>query len=148
MSPGERMKDGVGVEDIGMVGTTRHGEHIVIEVRTDRGQEVALLIPYGLFQKFLMGLTAAGAKACNEQLERLKTQQTVIDFTGLNGCRPTDYRLGRGVTDAGDDILLMRLCIDRTPMWDVMTGFEQASGFATDILRELRKGPERPEPPN
>lgn len=138
------MKDGVLVEKIGMIGSTEHGEHIAIEIKSDRGQEAYLLFPFGLFQQLLLGLTAAGAKAYNEQLDRLKTGQNVIDYAGINGMRPTDYRLGRGVTTEGDDILLMRLCINRAPMWDVMMGFEQATEFATAILRELREGPERP----
>ena len=141
-------KDGVVVEKLGMIGSTEHGEHLAVEVKTDRGQEAYILFPYGLFQQLMLGLSAAGIKAYNEQLARLKTDQAIIDFAGIAGIRPTDYRLGRGVDEAGNDILLMRLCINGVPLWDVMMGPEQATEFATAILRQVREGPEKPRPAN
>ena len=134
-------KDGLVVERIGMVGTTVHGEHVGIETQLEGGAVVTILIPFGLYQKLMLGLMAAGAAAQEEQLTRLGSDQNVLAHNGFAAFLSTACDLGRGWAPDGSDKVLLRFKQQSLAVIDIMLGFDHAERLSADLAAEARKGP-------
>lgn len=136
-----KTKDGLVVERIGMVGTTVGGEHIGIETQFEGGAIRTILIPFGLFQKLMLGLMASGAAAQGEQLGRLGSEDAVLAHNGFAAFSPTACDLGRGWSPDGADKVLLRFKQQKLPVIDIMLAFDHAARVAGDLAAEVRKGP-------
>ncbi len=136
-----KTKDGLVVDRIGMVGTTVHGEYVGIETQFEGGAIRTILIPFGLFQKLMIGLMAAGAAAHGEQVARLGSDQAVLAHNGFAAFLPTGFDLGRGWAPDGSDRVLLRFKQENLPVIDIMLDFAHAERLAEDLAAEAAKGP-------
>ena len=134
-------KDGLVVDRIGMVGTTVHGEHIGIEMQFEGGAVRTVLIPFGLYQKLMLGMMAAGAAAHGDQVGRLGSDQNVLAHNGFAAFLPTGFDLGRGWAPNGADKVLMRFKQESLPVIDIMLDYDHAAQLGADLAAEARKGP-------
>jgi len=133
---------GVQVENILSITATDDGEHIIAVFGSKDGKEKTLAIPIGLFQGLIASVIGAGSKAYRQQLKRLGSDEAMLDVYGVCGITPTGFRMYRGRDPStSEDLVLLRLIVDDSPMVDVLLGFPQAKQVATGLLAEAEKGP-------
>ena len=106
------------------------------------GKEETLAVPISLFQGLIASFIAAGSDAYRQQLKRLGSDEAMLDLYGVCGITPTGFRMYRGRDPStSEDLVLLRLIVDDSPMVDVLLGFPQAKQVATGLLAEAEKGP-------
>ncbi|HJU12786.1 MAG TPA: hypothetical protein VJ728_18025 [Candidatus Binataceae bacterium] len=133
--------DAIVIRRIMMLGATEHGEHVGLEIETDSNQNCVLLVPFGLFQKLLLGLMTAGGVARREQLARHGSDSNVLSVAGFSAFHPTGYDVTRGMLANGKDVVLLRLKKGDLPIIDVTAAVGDAKRMAHDILTEVAKKP-------
>ena len=132
---------GVQVENILSVTATDDGEHVIAVFGLKDGKEETLAVPISLFQGLIASFTA-GSDAYRQQLKRLGSDEAMLDLYGVCGITPTGFRMYRGRDPStSEDLVLLRLIVDDSPMVDVLLGFPQAKQVATGLLAEAEKGP-------
>ena len=118
------------------------GEHVIAVFSLKDGKEETLAVPISLFQGLMASFIAAGSDAYRQQLKRLGSDQAMLDLYGVCGITPTGFRMYRGRDPStSEDLVLLRLIVDDSPMVDVLLGFPQAKQVATGLLAEAEKGP-------
>ena len=116
--------------------------HVIAVFGLKDGKEQTLAVPISLFQGLIASLIAAGSDAYRQQLKRLGSDQAMLDLYGVCGITPTGFRMYRGRDPStSEDLVLLRLIVDDSPMVDVLLGFPQAKQVATGLLAEAEKGP-------
>ena len=134
-------EDAIVVRRIMMVGATEHGEHVGLEIETATNQNCVLLVPFGLFQKLILGLLTAGGIAHKDQLARHGSESRVFSAAGFSAFHPTGYDVARGRLINGADVVLLRLKKGPLPIIDVTAAVADAKRMADDILIEVAKTP-------
>ena len=133
---------GVQVENILSVTATDDGEHVIAVFGLKDGKEQTLAVPISLFQGLIASFIAAGSDAYRQQLKRLGSDEVMLDLYGVCGITPTGFRMYRGRDPStSEDLVLLRLIVDDSPIVDVLLGFPQAKQVATGLLAEAEKGP-------
>ena len=136
------------VRRIGTVGSTEGGNHIGIEFETDANKVLVLLVPLGLFQKFMLGLMTAGGIAHKEQRARLGSERNVLDVGGFSAFHSTRFEVIRGRVVSGEDVVLMRLKKGDIPVIDVTASVADAEQLAITILNTVAEKPKPVRPLN
>src|SRR5262249_34939333 len=133
---------GVQVENILNVTATEDGEHVIAVFGLKGGKEKTLAVPISLFQGLIGSFIAAGSDAYRQQLKGLGSDEAMLDVYGVCGITPTGFRMYRGRDPStNEDLVLLRLIVDDSPIVDVLLGFPQAKQVATGLLAEAEKGP-------
>ena len=133
---------GVQVENILSVTATDDLEYVIAVFGLKDGKEQTLAVPISLFQGLIASFIAAGSDTYRQQLKRLGSDEAMLDLYGVCGITPTGFRMYRGRDPStSEDLVLLRLIVDDSPMVDVLLGFPQAKQVATGLLAEAEKGP-------